>query len=137
MGRGVWPARLGNSFEYRSSVSTSSTRPYGNTMSIEADTNTRLMAIFLVATLSSVFGSIGGYAIGIYGGGHYWISSLVKTSRKLEELTRRYGDAGIFIAALSPIPYKVLAWTAGVGRMDIKPFLFAGFLGRGIRFGLR
>ena len=106
-------------------------------MAIEADTNTRLMAIFLVATLSSVFGSIGGYAIGIYGGRPLLDKfSSPKTSRKLEELTRRYGDAGIFIAALSPIPYKVLAWTAGVGRMDIKPFLFAGLLGRGIRFGL-
>ena len=106
-------------------------------MSIEADTNAGLMAIFLVATISSVFGSIGGYAIGIYGGRPLLDKfSSRKTSRKLEEITRRYGDAGIFIAALSPIPYKVLAWTAGAGRMEIKPFLFAGFLGRGIRFGL-
>ncbi len=106
-------------------------------MSIEADTNTGLMAIFLVATISSVFGSLGGYAIGIYGGRPLLEKfSSPKTSRKLEELTSRYGDAGIFIAALSPIPYKVLAWTAGAGRMDIKTFLFAGLLGRGIRFGL-
>ena len=106
-------------------------------MSIEADTNAGLMAIFLVATISSVFGSLGGYAIGIYGGRPLLDKfSSPKTSMKLEELTIRYGDAGIFIAALSPIPYKVLAWTAGAGRMDIKTFLFAGLLGRSIRFGL-
>ena len=106
-------------------------------MSIEADTNAGLMAIFLVATISSVFGSLGGYAIGIYGGRPLLDKfSSPKTSMKLEELTIRYGDAGIFIAALSPLPYKVLAWTAGAGRMDIKTFLFAGLLGRSIRFGL-
>ena len=106
-------------------------------MSIEADTNAGLMVIFLVATISSVFGSLGGYAIGIYGGRPLLDKfSSPKTSMKLEELTIRYGDAGIFIAALSPIPYKVLAWTAGAGRMDIKTFLFAGLLGRSIRFGL-
>ena len=106
-------------------------------MSIEADTNASLMVIFLVATISSVFGSLGGYAIGIYGGRPLLDKfSSPKTSMKLEELTIRYGDAGIFIAALSPIPYKVLAWTAGAGRMDIKTFLFAGLLGRSMRFGL-
>ncbi len=96
-----------------------------------------LLAIFIVVTLSSVFGSLGGYAIGLYGGRPV-IERLAKpsTRRKLEELTRRYGDAGVFIAAVSPIPYKVLAWTAGAGRMDVRTFLFAGLFGRSIRFGL-
>ena len=49
----------------------------------------------------------------------------------------RYGDAGVFVAAVSPIPYKLLAWTAGAGRMDLRPFVLAGVFGRGIRFGLQ
>ena len=48
----------------------------------------------------------------------------------------RYGDAGVFIAAVSPIPYKLLAWTAGAGRMEIRTFISAGIFGRGIRFGM-
>ena len=59
------------------------------------------------------------------------------TRGKLEELTRRYGDFGVFIAAVSPIPYKALAWIAGAGRMDLRTFLFAGLIGRSIRFGLQ
>ncbi|MGB1461886.1 MAG: hypothetical protein ACPG7Z_05680, partial [Candidatus Thalassarchaeaceae archaeon] len=35
------------------------------------------------------------------------------------------------------IPYKLLAWTAGAGRMDLKPFILAGIFGRGIRFGIQ
>ena len=106
-------------------------------LALDAGSTSSLIAIFLVATLSSVIGSLGGYAIGLYGG-RPLIERLAKPStwRKLEELTRRYGDAGVFIAAVSPIPYKVLAWVAGAGRMDIRTFLFAGLFGRSIRFGL-
>ena len=106
-------------------------------LALDSGSSSGLMAIFLVATLSSVLGSLGGYAIGMYGGRPV-IERLAKpsTRRKLEELTSRYGDAGVFIAAVSPIPYKVLAWVAGAGRMDVRTFLFAGLFGRSIRFGL-
>jgi len=106
-------------------------------MSLEAESNIALLAIFLVSTISSVIGSIGGYAIGHYAGRPV-IDRFAKpsTSRKLGELISRYGDVGVFIAAVSPIPYKLLAWTAGAGRMDLRTFLFAGLFGRGIRFGL-
>lgn len=105
---------------------------------LDAGSNSRLLAIFLVATISSVIGSLGGYAIGMYGG-RPLMERLAKPSTrgKLEELTRRYGDFGVFIAAVSPIPYKALAWIAGAGRMDLRTFLFAGLIGRSIRFGLQ
>lgn len=106
-------------------------------MSLEAGFSTDLLAIFLVATLSSVLGSLGGYAIGVYGG-RPLLEKFAREStvEKLEALTDRYGDAGVFIAAVSPIPYKVIAWTAGAGRMDLRLFVFAGLIGRSIRFGL-
>lgn len=106
-------------------------------MAMGEDSLMALFAIFFVATISSVIGSLGGYAIGLYVGRPV-ISRFAKpsTSRRLDELIRRYGDLGVFIAAVSPIPYKVLAWTAGAGRMRIRTFVFAGIIGRGIRFGM-
>ena len=106
-------------------------------MSLGADSPLELLLIFAVATLSSVIGSLGGYAIGLYGG-RPLLEKFAKpsASRRLEELSTRYGSAGIFLAALTPIPYKVLAWTAGAGRMDLRVFVAAGLFGRSIRFGL-
>ena len=106
-------------------------------MSLDADGEFELLAIFLVATLFSVVGSLAGYGIGLYAG-RPAIEKLAKPSlsRKLDELISRYGDAGVFIAAVSPIPYKLLAWMAGAGRMDMRTFISAGIFGRSIRFGL-
>ena len=106
-------------------------------MSLGADSPVELLLIFAVAPLSSVIGSLGGYAIGLYGG-RPLLEKFAKpsASRRLEELSTRHGSAGIFLAALTPIPYKVLAWTAGAGRMDLRVFVAAGLFGRSIRFGL-
>ena len=92
---------------------------------------------FLVVTLSSVAGSYIGYLIG-----QRWGRQLLdrfakqKHVHKLEALTTKYGTAGIFIAAFSPIPYKVFGWVAGMGEMDKRSFIVAGLFGRGLRFGL-
>ena len=93
--------------------------------------------LWLVVTVSSVLGSLVGYWIG-----QRWGTSLMhrfgqeRHLVKLEHLTERYGALGIFIAAFSPIPYKVLGWMAGMGHMAKRPFVLAGLLGRGMRFGL-
>ena len=93
--------------------------------------------LWLVVTIASVLGALVGYAIG-----ERWGTSLMvrfgqeRQLVKLEALTTRYGTMGIFIAAFSPIPYKVLGWMAGMGQMAKKPFVIAGLLGRGLRFGL-
>ncbi len=96
-----------------------------------------IMWLWLVITTTSVLGSLVGYWIGKrwgkslinYYGGESHIS-------KLEILTKKYGTIGIFIAAFSPIPYKVFGWFAGMGEMEKKPFILAGICGRGLRFGL-
>ena len=93
--------------------------------------------LWLVVTVASVLGSLVGYLIG-----QRWGTSLMvrfgqeKHLIKLEQLTLRYGSMGIFIAAFSPIPYKVLGWMAGMGHMAKKPFILAGLLGRSLRFGM-
>ena len=93
--------------------------------------------LFLVVTLSSVAGSYVGYLIG-----QKWGRDVLdrfakpKHVAKLEALTVKYGTFGIFIAAFSPIPYKVFGWVAGMGEMNKKAFLIAGIFGRSLRFGL-
>jgi len=93
--------------------------------------------LFFVVTLSSVAGSYVGYLIG-----QKWGRELLdkfakpKHVAKLEALTIKYGTLGIFIAAFSPIPYKVFGWVAGMGEMNKKAFLIAGLFGRSLRFGL-
>ena len=92
---------------------------------------------FLIVTISSVAGSYIGYLIG-QRWGRQLLNRFAKQKHvsKLEALTTKYGTAGIFIAAFSPIPYKVFGWVAGMGEMDKRSFILAGLFGRGLRFGL-
>ena len=105
-------------------------------MVVEADSFLSISIIVLVATFSSVFGAFIGYAIGYYGGIPILGKFVSQTNiNRLNSLTEKYGATGVFIAAVSPIPYKALAWIAGAGRMDLRLFALAGFFGRSIRFG--
>ena len=105
-------------------------------VSAQGDSNL-IIWLWAVITVTSVLGSLVGYYLG-----KKWGRSLFnrfKAQRhldKIEALTQRYGTVGIFIAAFSPIPYKVFGWAAGMGEMRIKPFVIAGLVGRGLRFGL-
>jgi undecaprenyl-diphosphatase len=107
-------------------------------MLVNAQGDTTLVIwLWAVITITSVLGSLVGYYIG-----KKWGRSLFnrfkaeKHLEKIEALTTRYGTIGIFIAAFSPIPYKVFGWAAGMGEMKLKPFVIAGLIGRGLRFGL-
>ena len=106
-------------------------------MILEANNGFVVATVVLIATLSSVLGAVAGYVIGMYGGG-WFLDKFVSESTiaRLNVLVERYGSAGIFLAAVSPIPYKALAWIAGAGRMDLRLFVAAGIVGRGLRFGI-
>jgi len=88
-------------------------------MAASANDPARLTLIFLVVTLSSVLGSLVAWWMG-----ERWGKPLLdrfakpSTVRRFDTLVTRYGAFGVFIAALSPIPYKVLGWCAGIGGMD-------------------
>ncbi len=96
-------------------------------------------AIFLiwsVVTLTSVAGALLGWWLGkVLGRSVAERFIPQKHIIRLDNLIDRYGTAGMFIAAISPIPYKVLAWVAGMGEMDRREFIIAGLWGRGLRFG--
>lgn len=107
-------------------------------MLVAAEGDTALIFwLWIVVAVSSVLGSIIGYWVGRKWGRTVFIRFKAERHlEKIEALTIRYGTAGTFIAAFSPIPYKVFGWAAGMGEMKMKPFIIAGLLGRGLRFGL-
>tara|TARA_Y100001934_G_C12316505_1_gene757758 strand:- start:83 stop:694 length:612 start_codon:yes stop_codon:yes gene_type:complete len=92
--------------------------------------------IWSVVTLTSVAGALLGWWLGKVLGRNIAERFIPrKHIVRLDNLIDRYGAAGMFIAAISPIPYKVLAWVAGMGEMDRRQFIIAGLWGRGLRFG--
>ena len=106
-------------------------------MVLGADNSLEILSIVLVATVSSVMGALAGYGIGAYAGRPI-LERFASDSTvvRLDALMDRYGSAGIFLAAVSPIPYKALAWAAGASRTNLRLFVAAGLFGRGIRFGI-
>ena len=107
-------------------------------MAYEArDNGSLLIWLWLVVTLSSVLGAMIGHALGK----RYGTKLIDKFGKphhrqQLENMFERYGTLGMFIAAVSPLPYKVFGWMAGASDMKLRPFIIAGVFGRGLRFGL-
>ena len=86
-----------------------------------------LFLIWSVVTLTSVAGALLGWWLGKALGRSVAERFIArKHIVRLDNLILRYGTAGMFIAAISPIPYKVLAWVAGMGEMDRRQFIIAG-----------
>jgi undecaprenyl-diphosphatase len=88
-----------------------------------------------VATAASIVGGVIGYAIGRRIG----VSSARKMiPAKYEEKIRTVVDKNakwaIFLAALSPIPYKFVSITAGALKIDFTVFMVASIVGRAKRF---
>ena len=93
-----------------------------------------------IATVFSVLGGLGGYAIG-WGmfeaiepwlrESHYWDAYL--TARDWFD---RYGVWVVFVAGFSPIPYKVFTIAAGVAALNLPGFFIGSLIGRAARFFL-
>ena len=93
-----------------------------------------------IATVFSVLGGLGGYAIG-WGmfeaiepwleTTHYWDAYL--TARDWFD---RYGVWVVFVAGFSPIPYKVFTIAAGVASLSLPGFFLGSLVGRAARFFL-
>ena len=96
-----------------------------------------LLWLWFIVTFASVLGAMVGHALGK----RYGTKLLDRFGKphhreRLEYLFERYGTWGMFIAAVSPLPYKVFGWIAGASDMKMRPFVIAGIFGRGLRFGL-
>ena len=103
----------------------------------ERNSANMLLWLWFIVTFASVLGAMVGHALGK----RYGTKLLDRFGKphhreRLEFLFERYGTWGMFIAAVSPLPYKVFGWIAGASDMKIRPFILAGIFGRGLRFGM-
>lgn len=95
----------------------------------------------LWCTLGSVAGGIFGYYIG-FGLWQFMeplILDRVFSTEVFNTVTAKYREHGVmavFVAAFTPIPYKVFTIAAGVAALNLPLFIVASFVGRGGRFFL-
>ena len=100
--------------------------------------------IAFACTVASVVGGAGGWALGAFLGLHIHelISSLPvalaapSAFAAVEAGFAEFGLVLVFLGAFSPLPYKVIAVSAGIGGFGLLPFLLMSFIGRGLRFGV-
>jgi len=95
------------------------------------------------ATVGSVVGGIIGYAIGA---GAWTLTSdfffatvpgvTPDAFTSVQELYDRYDFWAVFLAGLTPLPYKVFTLSAGVFGVNFGIFVVASILSRGLRFFL-
>lgn len=93
-----------------------------------------------ICTAGSVLGGIAGWLIG-WGLAETIAQPLLAmfdpsgvTQAKIKVLYDAYGFAGILIAAITPIPYKVFTVFSGMMSYNLPLLILASILGRGFRF---
>lgn len=99
------------------------------------------MRFAATATLASVVGGIIGYGIGA-GAWHLlqdWFFAYVpgvspESFTNVQSLYDRYDFWAVFLAGLTPIPYKVFTLSSGVFSINFGVFVIASVLSRGLRF---
>ncbi len=92
-----------------------------------------------VCTIASVLGGMLGYAIGmfLFEAAGQPLLELYGYAAKFDEFRGRYNEWGawiVFIAGLTPFPYKVITIASGVAELDLAVFTVASVLARGLRF---
>ncbi len=94
----------------------------------------------LLTTLASVLGGMLGYLLGslAFDAVLPWLTRAGYDDEfaAAQEWFGRYGFWAIFIAGLTPIPYKVFTIAAGAAQMALLPFVLGSIVGRGARFFL-
>jgi len=94
-----------------------------------------------IATAASVLGGIGGYLIGAgaWGalGGFFFdhVPGVTPEAfQGIQDWYDRYDFWTVFLAGLTPIPYKVFTLSAGVFAINFPVFVLASVTSRGLRF---
>ena len=95
----------------------------------------------ILCTAFSVLGGITGYYIGFI----FWDEigvhiteyfALTDQINSFKELYNENGSLAVFIAGVSPIPYKLVTIISGISSMNFFYFCFFSLLSRGLRFFL-
>jgi membrane protein YqaA with SNARE-associated domain len=92
-----------------------------------------------VCTVSSVLGGMFGYAIGLFlfDAVGRPLLELYGYGAKFTEFQGRYNEWGawiVFMAGITPFPYKVITIASGVTQLDLVTFTVASVAARGLRF---
>ena len=95
-------------------------------------------------TLASVTGGVVGWGLGFFFGLHIhdWLALLPErfaaesAFATVETGFARFGIFLVFLGAFSPLPYKVIAVSAGLGGFSLLPFILTSLVGRGLRFAI-
>ncbi len=99
----------------------------------------RAWRIALVCTVASVLGGLAGYGIGyfLYEAVGRPIVDFYGYGAKFAAFQTLYNEWGawiVFIAGLTPFPYKVITIASGVTELNLAVFTVASVLSRGLRF---
>lgn len=96
-----------------------------------------------ITTIASVLGAVLGYAIGwgAWEAIDQWVYAYVPgfSQEKFDKVWRWYEHWGVwvlFVAAFTPIPFKVFTIAGGVFLQPLLPFIAVSAVGRGARFFL-
>lgn len=97
------------------------------------------LSLSMHVVLFSVLGGIFGYVLGFYffevaGAPLVNLYNLNEQLQILGGIFNENAFLAIFLAAFTPIPYKIFTIAAGLFQINIVIFIFASLLGRGIRF---
>lgn len=93
-----------------------------------------------IATVFSVLGGVFGYLLGAWA--FDWASPWIpagngaQTFAEVQRLFQEWGVWFVFVAAFTPIPYKVFTLSAGFMSLALIPFIIASAAGRAARFFL-
>ena len=94
-----------------------------------------------IATVTSVFGGLLGYAIGYFAYDAIGLPILKFYGKEhaldgFIQFVHEYGVPAIIIKGATPIPFKVVTIAAGVAKMDLLAFIGACIIARAMRFFL-
>jgi len=94
-----------------------------------------LYGVVLAGTIGSLIGSLAIYYLGLFGGrkillkyGKYFMIS-ENDIKMAEEWFNKYGEISVLISRLAPIVRTVISFPAGIGKMNIKKFIFYTTIG--------
>lgn len=94
-----------------------------------------------IATISSVFGGLTGYAIGVFAFSTVGsrIVAMYGSTEEFNSLAMQFNDSGmewILLATITPLPYKLVTVTSGVAGLNLATFIAASLLGRFVGYFL-
>ena len=104
----------------------------------------RWRQLALGCTIASVIGGVAGWAMGAFLNSYLydWLAMLPErvaapaAFAAVEVGFAKFGIFLVFLGAFSPLPYKIIAVSAGIGGFGLIPFVLTSIIGRGLRFAI-